>query len=159
MNINLWQNTDKYQDPLSSTPLRTCGVSGTILDFLPSPEMFMNPQGLLSFLSSFSHRLQVPALLEQGLSPHRMGQLGQRALQRVEATLKARPGKDTPLRNLQKDLHLLKTEATRKAQVNSNWRSQQLHRDPGMNHHESLLLQPASTHGNAHPATQQRSSS
>lgn len=60
------------------------------------------------------------ALLEQGLSPHGMGQLGQRAFQRVEAMLKARPEKETPLRNLQKDLHLLKTEATRKAQVNSN---------------------------------------
>lgn len=50
MNINLWQNMDKYQDPLSSTLLWTCGVSGTILDIAFSWNVYESSRtSLISF--------------------------------------------------------------------------------------------------------------
>jgi len=60
------------------------------------------------------------ALLEERHSPHTMGQLRQQALQRMEPNLKIRQVRETPLKNYQKDLHLLKKAAMHKAQVNSN---------------------------------------
>lgn len=141
MNIN--QSVTKHRQvsgmSLYSTLLWMCQAYKTILETV-SPYTFRSPQGLLSFLSSFSCRLQVTVLTKHGLPPHTKGQLGQGTLQRMEANLKLKPAREAFMRNQQKDLHRLKKEATHKAQVNSSLRSYQLQRerDLEMNHLEPI---------------------